>query len=354
VSYYNEEAEAPVDATIQYNAPERKFEVIPEVRGNTLDEEKIAQHVGEALASMQSELQLGEDDYKQPAVFQNDERLQAALAQAQSVLSTSINFTAHGRDIATLDGPTAASWVYTDESVQVLLDEDQVNEWVQKLVDKCGTVGNKRTWTREDGVTCTVEGGDYGWEADWLAVDEALHEYIYSGSAQTVEVPMQQEAAVYTGPNERDWKSYIDVDLDEQHATYYDDNGKVIWEADFVSGIPDGEHDTPQGVYYVNNKQSPAELVGDAGPSGDPEYRTKVEYWICWRGNDVGFHDADWQEAFGGTLYMDGNGSHGCINLSHEDVAELYKLADIDTVVVSHGANQPKTSSKSDSGEDEE
>ena len=354
VSYYNEEAEAPVDATIQYNAPERKFEVIPEVRGNTLDEEKIAQHVGEALASMQSELQLGEDDYKQPAVFQNDERLQAALAQAQSVLSTSINFTAHGRDIATLDGPTAASWVYTDESVQVLLDEDQVNEWVQKLVDKCGTVGNKRTWTREDGVTCTVEGGDYGWEADWLAVDEALHEYIYSGSAQTVEVPMQQEAAVYTGPNERDWKSYIDVDLDEQHATYYDDDGKVIWEADFVSGIPDGEHDTPQGVYYVNNKQSPAELVGDAGPSGDPEYRTKVEYWICWRGNDVGFHDADWQEAFGGTLYMDGNGSHGCINLSHEDVAELYKLADIDTVVVSHGANQPKTSSKSDSDENEE
>ena len=354
VAYYNEDAVAPTDATIQYNAPERKFEVIPENRGNTLNEEKIVEHVQEALASMQPVLTLGEDDYLQPSVFQDDERLQASLAKAQNVLSTSITFSAHGRDVSTLDGATAASWVYTDEDVNLVLDEDQVNEWVQKLVDKCGTVGNKRTWTREDGVTCSVQGGDYGWEADWLAVDEALHEYIYSGSAQKVEVPMQQEAAVYTGPNERDWKSYIDVDLDAQHATYYDDNGKVLWEADFVSGIPDGKHDTPQGVYYVNNKQSPAELVGDAGPTGDPEYRTKVEYWICWRGSDVGFHDADWQEAFGGTLYMDGNGSHGCINLSHEDVAALYKIVDIDTVVVSHGANQPTVESKSSEDEEDE
>lgn len=355
VSYFNEDAVAPVDATIQYNAPERKFEVIPEQRGDTLNEEKIAEHVEQALVSMQPTLTLGEDDYLQPAVFQNDARMQAALAKAESVLATSITFTAHGRDISTLDGPTAASWVFTDDDVNIVLDEDQVNEWVQKLVDKCGTVGNKRTWMREDGVTCTVQGGDYGWEADWLAVDEALHEYIYSGSAQRVEVPMQQEGAVYTGPNERDWKSYIDVDLDAQHARYYDDNGKVIWEADFISGIPDGKHDTPQGVYYVNNMQSPATLVGDANASGKPEYETKVKYWICWRGNDVGFHDADWQEEFGGTLYMDGYGSHGCINLAPDDVAALYKLVEIDSVVVCHGAGQSKASSSSDEdGEEEE
>ena len=148
---------------------------------------------------------------------------------------------------------------------------------------------------------------------------------------------MAQEAAAYNGANGRDWKSYIDADLDEQHAVYYDDKGKVLWEADFVSGTPDGEHDTPQGVYYINNKESPSTLLGDSTATGSPEYRTVVQYWMPWEENSVGFHDAEWQEDFGGSRYEEGFGSHGCLNLSVEDAASLYKIADVGTVVVCHG-----------------
>ena len=339
VNYYNEDAKAPVDAGIKYDEANKAFSITPEELGTMLDEEKVTEHVSEALASMQSELVLSGDDYVQPAVFQDDERLVAALAEAEKTTQTSIVFTAHNAVVDTLDGSTLPKWVRTDENVQMVLDEDQVNAWVEKLVEKSSTVGAKRTWTREDGVKCTVPAGEgeYGWQADWLAIDEEIHELVYTGVENKVEIPMQQEGAIYTGPNDRDWKSYIDVDLDAQHATYYDDNGKVLWQADFVSGTPDGEHDTPQGVYYINNKESPATLVGDRN-----EYRTKVQYWMAWRGNDIGFHDADWQPDFGGSLYMEGNGSHGCINLSPEDAASLYEVAPVDTVVVCHGASGQK------------
>jgi len=302
---------------------------------------------------MQPTLTLTEDDYLQPAVFQDDARLATALEKAQKVLTTNAVFTAHGTDVATLDGDTAAKWVRTDENVELALDEDQVNAWVEELVDKVDTVGSKRTWKREDGVKCTVEGGVYGWQADWLAVDEALHNAIEEGTSGRIEIPMQQEAAVYGGKNGRDWKSYVDVDLSTQHATYYDDKGKVLWEADFVSGAPDGTHDTPQGVYFINNKESPSVLLGDTTATGSREYRTTVKYWMPWDGNSVGFHDAEWQDAFGGTRYTEGFGSHGCINLSVEDAGKLYKRVDIGTVVVCHDGGK-KSSKKAAAAEDSE
>ena len=357
VNYYNENATMPRDATISYDKEAKTFTIVPEETGDALNEDAIAAHVAEAISDMRDTLVLGPDDYLKPAVYQDDERLKAALAEAQRIAQANIAFEAHGETVETLTGETAATWVLTDENVALALDEDKLNAWVQALVDKVSTVGDKRTWTREDGQKCTVEGGVYGWEADWLALDEKLHVALGIGTGeaadgdaggeavpadsngvQTIEIPMQQEAAAYNGANARDWKSYIDVDLDAQHATYYDDDGKVLWESDFVSGAPDGEHDTPQGVYFINNKESPSTLVGDTNGTGGPEYRTEVQYWMPWRGNDVGFHDAEWQDEFGGTRYLDGFGSHGCINLSEEKVAKLYKIADIGTVVVCHGS----------------
>ena len=41
-------------------------------------------------------------------------------------------------------------------------------------------------------------------------------------------------------------------------------------------------------------------------------------------GNAIGFHDATWQPGFGGSMYMDGYGSHGCVNLSYGDAEALY------------------------------
>ena len=53
-------------------------------------------------------------------------------------------------------------------------------------------------------------------------------------------------------------------------------------------------------------------------------------------GNVYALHDAPWQPDFGGTMYRDGYGSHGCVNLPPSKAAELYNIVDVGTVVVVH------------------
>ena len=53
----------------------------------------------------------------------------------------------------------------------------------------------------------------------------------------------------------------------------------------------------------VNAKESPSKLIGYNG--NEKIYETEVQYWMPFVGNYIGFHDADWQSAFGGTLYAD-------------------------------------------------
>ena len=158
---------------------------------------------------------------------------------------------------------------------------------------------------------------------------------VANGAANTVDIPCTQTGDAYNGAGSRDWGArYMDVDLSEQHARLYDASGAVIWESDIITGKPDGEHDTPTGVYMVNAKQSPSKLIGYNG--NEKIYETEVQYWMPFVGNYIGFHDADWQPAFGGTLYADGVGSHGCVNLPPSKAAELYGMLSSGDTVVSH------------------
>ena len=47
------------------------------------------------------------------------------------------------------------------------------------------------------------------------------------------------------------------------------------------------------------------------------------------------FHDAGWQEKFGGDWYVE-HGSHGCINLPPDKAEELHGLLSVGDVVVVH------------------
>ena len=55
---------------------------------------------------------------------------------------------------------------------------------------------------------------------------------------------------------------------------------------------------------------------------------------MTWTG--IGFHDATWQAAFGGTRYKDGAGSHGCINMPLDQAAALFGMISVGTPVVIH------------------
>ena len=84
-------------------------------------------------------------------------------------------------------------------------------------------------------------------------------------------------------------------------------------------------------------KESPSKLIGYV-PGSDKvvEYEETVTYWMPFVGNGIGFHDASWQPDFGGSMYAEGYGSHGCINLSTGDASALYSLVQPNDVVVVH------------------
>ena len=129
-------------------------------------------------------------------------------------------------------------------------------------------------------------------------------------------------------------RTYVEVDISAQHM-WYIKNGEVIFNSAVVTGSPG--RDTPAGVFEILTKKRDKILRGNIDPvTGEREYETPVDYWarITWSG--VGFHDATWQPAFGGQLYKQGYGSHGCINMPYSAVAKFYSLISVGDPVVVH------------------
>ena len=77
-------------------------------------------------------------------------------------------------------------------------------------------------------------------------------------------------------------------------------------------------------------------MRGEKQPDGSWGYETPVAYWmrVTWSG--VGFHDATWQSSFGGNRYLNGYGSHGCINMPLSKAKTLYGMISVGTKVIIH------------------
>lgn len=333
VEAFNAEATQPVSATLAYDAEADRFEIAPEQLGTALDAEAVVAAMDESIVALEQKLQLDDGQLLQPAVKADDERLIAAQQQANTMIATDFDITANGEVI--LDGgpDIASQWIVIDENVQVAFDEAAMQAWSDELAVGFNTVGTTRTYTRPDGKECSVTGGTYGWSADTSGLLDQVKEALSSGQPASIELPCSKTAEQYLGPGKQDWGSrYIDIDLSEQYVRLFDGD-EILWESDCVSGKPNGS-DTPTGVYVINGKQSPSKLIGYE--NGKKIYESVVSYWMPFVGNMVGLHDANWQPGFGGTMYRDGYGSHGCVNLPVSKAGELYDLISAGDVVVCH------------------
>lgn len=337
VEEFNTTAIPSEDATLAFDEATARFVIVPEVYGTAINSDAVVELVGEAVAAMESSVTIGDDELIKPEVLEDDERIVNACKAANVMAGTNVTFTVAGTSAVTLAAADIAPWVVVGEDYSVALDQNAVSVWADAAAGKVNTYGTTRTYTRGDGKTCTVSGGVYGWIADKETLVANVTEYVQQGTVGTFEMPMSQTAASFTGVGSADWGSrYVDVDLSEQYARFYDGGG-TIWESSFVSGKPDPEMATPTGVYVLNGKQSPSTLIGSMVPeTGEPEYETEVQYWMPFVGNAVGFHDASWQPSFGGTMYADGYGSHGCINLPTDMAASLYSIIAAGDVVIVH------------------
>lgn len=119
--------------------------------------------------------------------------------------------------------------------------------------------------------------------------------------------------------------TYIEISLDKQHMWYYK-NGELIVSTDVVTGYKN-VHDTPTGLYYVINKASPAELVGET-------WDVWVNFWLGVTYDGIGIHDSTWRTGgYGGNIYTY-DGSHGCINTPYDAIKKIYDNCKENTPIV--------------------
>ena len=320
----------PVSAHPEYDG--NSFVVAAETLGTAVNQETLKSKIKEYITNFEPKLNLlDEGCYNMPKYTSESPEVQKACDTMNQYLKASITYSMD-EDVV-VDKDLISEWLSYDENMQASFDEDAVREWMRDFGSKYDTKGKTRSITTPTGKTAEVSGGTYGWIVDEDTETKNLIDSIKKGEVVTREPAYKQKAA---SRGAQDWgDTYLEVDISAQHMWYIVD-GSVALESDVVTGLPNGERDTPTGVYSVIEMMRNKVLRGSINPStGKPSYETPVSYWmrITWTG--IGFHDATWQASFGGSWYQ-GHGSHGCINMPLNKAKSLYGMLKMGTPAIVH------------------
>lgn len=226
-----------------------------------------------------------------------------------------------------------AKWIDVTKngsSYSYTINDEKLCDYTKKLSDKYSNYQNYVSFKANDGTEKTLENKSTGWIFDNSYAADKLKDYIDNRKSVTINLTDKSEASkkwwvrISADYDTADKKGdcYAEISIDKQYIWVYK-NGKVILESNIITGSP-GSNDTPTGFYFIYQKKHPATLYGTG-------YETEVSYWMAFN-NDIGFHDAVWQNNFGGDEYLY-NGSHGCVNLPLDVAEKLYNISYINMPV---------------------
>lgn len=313
-----------------------QYVIKPEVYGNAVDKERLTEQVKVHITEFQPQLDMVETKcYAKPKYVEDSKEVQEACDAMNKYVNASITYLMN--EPVVVDKALISQWLQVDGEMKVSLNTEAMKQWFTAFGDKYDTQGTTRTFTTPAGKSATVTGGTYGWSIDEDTELVNLQNSILNGEVVTRE-PAYYAGGTAAAHSGQDWgNTYAEVDMSAQHM-WYVQNGQVVLETDVVTGEPIPSRITPEGVYSLMWKQRDATLVGDIKPeTGKPEYETDVAYWMQVTSSGVGFHDAIWQTAFGGTLYqIPGTGSHGCINMPLDQAGALFNMIEPGTPVIFH------------------
>lgn len=313
-----------------------QYVIKPEVYGNAVDKERLTEQVKVHITEFQPQLDMVETKcYAKPKYVEDSKEVQEACDAMNKYVNASITYPMN--EPVVVDKALISQWLQVDGEMKVSLNTEAMKQWFTAFGDKYDTQGTTRTFTTPAGKSATVTGGTYGWSIDEDTELVNLQNSILNGEVVTRE-PAYYAGGTAAAHSGQDWgNTYAEVDMSAQHM-WYVQNGQVVLETDVVTGEPIPSRITPEGVYSLIWKQRDATLVGDIKPeTGKPEYETDVAYWMQVTSSGVGFHDAIWQTAFGGTLYqIPGTGSHGCINMPLDQAGALFNMIEPGTPVIFH------------------
>ena len=341
---YNSIATDPSDAFLFFDESTGSYQINPGSMGTKLDVDSVMNTIMESLGGKKQFAPLTSNNLVQQNVKADDERLINAMNAANAYLGCNLELTVASTPVAWVNPATVKDWIVIDGDYNVWLDESKLDAWVDALeaqVDTGEQAGYVRTYTRpNDGKYITVTGGSYGWISNGEELAQLVRDTVANKTVGSQEIPWKQTADRYN-PGGADWGNrYVDVDLTEQWAYFFDEWGTLVKATPIISGSSafGTSRLTPEGSYYITNKQRDQVLKGLPDPNNDnkPLYETLVYYWMPFIGNMVGLHDAYWQPVWEDWVYTTADGSHGCVNLPPDVAAWCWDWITIGTPVITH------------------
>ncbi len=320
---------APVAATVV--CENGQIVVKEESNGAQLDLEVAKEAIRTAVGNLQTELSLEEiDAYLKPRFTSESEEVLAAKATLEKYMTAEITYSIDGI-VTVVNAENIQNWISVNENMEPIISEEAVRTFASGLAETYNIADSAEELITPTGKTVSMSGAHKGRK---IGSDEETQQLISEIKEGTVITREPIFATKGTAAGEKVWgTTYVEVDIAAQHM-WYIENGFVAFESDVVTGKPGNS--TPTGVFSILEKKRDKVLKGKLLPNGKREYETPVSYWmrVTWSG--IGFHDATWQAAFGGQRYVQGYGSHGCINMPKGKAAELYGLISNGCPVIIH------------------
>lgn len=308
------------DATL--NKSKTGFAITPEVVGDAIDTETFAKDLTKAITTGEKQLDLSAYQ-KKPTITKSDAKLNEEMNSLNKIAQTTANYSING-EVFQIPSATIMDWLsYKDGATTI--DEVKVRAYVTELGAKYNTSTNSSTFHSTKRGEVTVPAGTLSWTIQPDEETAALITALKAGEDFT-RTPIVQGSTNADAPLFS--KTYIEVDLENQHMWYYKD-GKVALETDIVSGKPTTK--TPTGVFYVWNKERNATLKGTNDDGS--KYESPVDYWMPINWTGVGIHDSAWQPEYGGELWKT-RGSHGCVNTPPGVMKTLFETVEVGTPVI--------------------
>ncbi len=319
--FQKENVTDPESARIELG--EDGYHIEKETPGNRMIFESVLAKVKQAVSAGETTLQLTDEDYVSPEYTSESKEIVETMERIEKYENATIDYKIKDskeqlskeqiRDFLTVDG------------FNVSLKEDKITDYVQMLASKYNTYADVRKFKTSSNDTVEIGGGDYGWIVDKPGEAEQLKADLEAGKPVSRE-PVYSQRAFVEGKDDIG-NTYVEIDYTKQHMWYYE-NGELVVESDVVTGNINKDNGSPDGVFKIVYKDSPAVLKGE-------DYESDVTYFMPFAYN-VGIHDASWRGGkFGGEIYKS-SGSHGCINAPLEVADTIYKKIEVGTPVIAY------------------
>lgn len=320
---------------------DKGFEIQAEVQGDNMNYDTLKKYIISQVESNNLNIKAADSGcYVAPKIKADD--LTETLEKFQKAYDQKINID-FDYTTETLTGDTLIDMISIDDKGDFDVDRDKVMAYVEELAKKYDTYNTKRKFkaTIQGDITVpTSSDAKYGWWIDQEKTCDLLSDLIKKGKDVDKTDPVYYSNGSYTftglesarSANDDIGKTYVEVDLTNQHLWYYKD-GKKAFECDIVSGQTTSKaRTTLPGVYKVWQKHTNYRMK-DTNSDGD-SWDVTCSYWTRVAIVGIGLHDSQWRGGyFGGNIYKY-NGSHGCINMPLNGAKYIYENVAMDTPVV--------------------